>query len=113
MLIAEELRAAYDEALATVDAERPRYIRWLERAWIFLVPIEDDGSPVFCRCRCCGSICITALGPDGHMPDRNLGLHVPVPSPCGYCRPITLPRGQTLQGVRERAAAGQPLWIGR
>ncbi|GAG49457.1 unnamed protein product, partial [marine sediment metagenome] len=113
MLTAIELRAAYDEAdvLAT-GKPKAKYIKWLERAWVFLIPAKDDDLPVLCRCRCCGSVCLTALGPEGHVPDSNLHLKLSVPSPCGYCRPILLPRMQTLLGVRERHKAGQPLGIG-
>jgi hypothetical protein len=113
MITADELRQVWNEASAGADQEEPTYIRWFERSWEFLVPTEDDDSPVLCRCRCCGSVCVTGLGPEGNVPDRNLGIHIPVTSPCGYCRPSVLPRSQTLRGVRERYRAGQPLGIGR
>jgi hypothetical protein len=112
MITAEELRQAYDEASAAADAKKkPMYIRWMERAWEFLIPAEGDDLPVFCRCRCCGSVSVTGWGKD-HVPERHLGVRVQVDSPCGYCRPHALPRQFTLQGIRERYRAGQPLGIG-
>lgn len=113
MIDAKALREAWNEASAGTEGEDPTYIRWLERSWEFLVPVEDDDLPVLVRCRCCGAVQVTGLGPADHVPDSNLGIRISVSSPCGYCRPHVLPRAFTLRGIRERYRAGQPLGIGR
>lgn len=111
MITAEELRAAWNEAKVACEGRAPQYIRWREHSCTYLVPAEGDDLPVFCKCECCGSVSVTGWGKD-HTPARNLGVRIKVASPCGYCRPTALPRSLTLQGIRERAKAGQPLGIG-
>lgn len=109
----DELKALWDEILASCKAKHPTHFQMLDSKTEWLIPLADDDL-ILARCRICQSLIIGCLGPDDAFPDPTRTLsHSHIPSPCGYCKPVMLPAGgMKLQSLRYSHAAGQHLGTG-
>jgi hypothetical protein len=112
MLTVDELRGMWQEAKDECAGKRPTYFQWLLRGAEYLIPTEDDSLPILIRCRCCGTLQVTVLGPEDSLPDHNISIRSHVKAPCGYCGTSAMVPGWTVAAVRRQYAAGQPCGVG-
>ena len=112
MLNTDDLRALWQEAKDKCAGKHPTYFQWALRGAEYLIPVEDDTLPICIRCRCCGTLQFTVLGPEDSLPDRNILIRSHVRAPCGYCGASVMVPGWTLAAVRRQYTAGQSCGLG-